>query len=317
MSAELVNNKEDMLRKTVVVCLLACLCTFLWGSAFPGIKLGYAFFAIDASDTWAQVLFAGIRFTLAGFLTILLGSMISRKAILPRATSWGRIIKLSCFQTILQYYFFYVGLARTAGVKASIINGSGTFFAILVASIVFKHEKLDFKKILGCILGFAGVVFVNFPTQGMDLNMTFMGEGFILLCALSYAVSSSLIKIYSKHEDPVMLSGYQFMAGGIILSVIAFAMGGRISYVEMKGVAILVYLAMVSAVGYTLWGILLKYNPVSKVAIFGFMNPVFGVILSSIFLKESQSLDWKVFVALALVCAGIYVVNKKKPEKGN
>lgn len=77
----------------------------------------------------------------------------------------------------------------------------------------------------------------------------------------------------------------------------------------------LVYLAVVSAVAYSLWGILLKYNPVSKVAVFGFMNPVFGVILSALLLGEgAQAAGVKSLIALLLVSIGIYVVNKKEGD---
>ena len=74
----------------------------------------------------------------------------------------------------------------------------------------------------------------------------------------------------------------------------------------------LLYLAMVSAVAYSLWGMLLKYNPISKVAVFGFMNPVFGVILSALLLQEADSLGVMCIAALGLVCVGIYIVNCKK-----
>ena len=71
---------------------------------------------------------------------------------------------------------------------------------------------------------------------------------------------------------------------------------------------------MISAVAYTLWGVLLKYNPVSRVSVFGFMNPVFGVLLSALILGESaQALSIYALAALVLVSLGIYVVNK--PER--
>lgn len=65
--------------------------------------------------------------------------------------------------------------------------------------------------------------------------------------------------------------------------------GGRLSEWSVAGVLMLLYMAVISAVAYSLWGILLKYNPVSKVAVFGFMNPVFGVILSAILLHEGTA----------------------------
>ncbi len=310
------NEKENYLQKTLVVALLAAVCTFLWGSAFPCIKIGYRLFDIPSDNTYTQILFAGIRFTLAGILTILIGSVLNRGVLVPKKKSIPNIIKLSMFQTVLQYIFFYMGLARTSGVKSSIIEGSNTFIAILIACLVFKQEKLNLKKILGCVIGFAGVVLVNITKDGIDMNMTFMGEGAILMSAVAYAISSGLIKIYSKDDNPVMLSGYQFLFGGIILMVAGFAMGGRITQVNPQGIMMLIYLACISAVAYSLWGVLLKYNPVSKVAVFGFMNPVFGVILSAWWLNETgNDLGVKALIALVFVCIGIYIVNRKDKVK--
>ena len=72
-------------------------------------------------------------------------------------------------------------------------------------------------------------------------------------------------------------------------------------------------MALISAVAYSVWGILLKYNPVSRVTIFNFLTPLFGVLLSAIFLGEvDQALQLNKLLALILVCVGIYVVNRKK-----
>ena len=305
------NRLEKNVTKLPVIALVALLCNFLWGSASPCIKLGYEWFKIDTTSMWSVMLFAGVRFTLAGFMVIVIQSIMSRSLILPHRSSWPKVLTLSAFQTVLQYIFFYGGLAHASGVKCSIINGSNTFFAILVACLIFRLDKLTGRKILGCILGFAGVVLVNLNGGGLEGGMSFMGEGFILLCAVSYAVSNSLIKIYSRTESPVMMSGYQFFVGGIILSIIGLAGGGRISYVDGRAALMLFYLACISAVSYTLWGILLKYNPVSKVAVFGFMNPIFGVVLSAWWLGEASNFGWQVLVALALICCGIYVVNRE------
>ena len=96
------------------------------------------------------------------------------------------------------------------------------------------------------------------------------------------------------------------------MTAAGYLMGGRIETVTAAGVGMLIYLACVSAVAYTLWGILLKYNPVSKVAVFGFMNPVFGVILSALLLNEkNQASGWMTIAALLLVSIGIYITAKE------
>lgn len=303
-------DKEHFMQKTIVVWLGALLCCALWGSAFPCIKIGYRLFDIASGDVAAQILFAGCRFTLAGVLALAIGSALNREWLVPKRRSYGRIAKLALLQTVAQYIFFYVGLANTTGVKASIIEGVNVFIAILVASLLFHQEKLSAAKILGCVIGFAGVVLVNSSGGGLDLGFHFTGEGFISLSTIAYAFSSVFLKRYSKEDNPVLLSGWQFVFGGLVMIVCGLLAGGRLSEWSVAGVLMLLYMAVISAVAYSLWGILLKYNPVSKVAVFGFMNPVFGVILSAILLHEGDSIGVMCLVSLALVCAGIYIVNR-------
>ena len=267
---------------------------------------------IDTNDTAAQILYAGCRFTLAGVLTVLIGSVMQRTVLYPRKQAVPKVLCLCMLQTVLQYLFFYIGLAHTSGVKASIIEGMNVFVAILVASLMFHQERLTMRKIIGCIVGFVGVVLVNVSGQGLDLHLSLLGEGFIFFSTVSYAFSSVLIKKYSREENPVMLSGWQFTIGGLVMALSGLLMGGRLHALTPKSSAMLCYLACVSAIAYTLWSLLLKYNPISKVAVFGFMNPVFGVILSAILLGEADTLDLRALLALALVCVGIYIVNRKE-----
>lgn len=305
--------KQNTLTKTPVVCALAILCCVLWGSATPSIKKGYELFAIASNDTAAQILFAGMRFVLAGFLTILFGSIISRQVLVPKKGSIPSILKLALVQTVLQYVFFYIGHAHTSGVKAAIINGSNVFIAILFAVFLFKYEKMTLVKLIGCIAGFAGIVIINLSGSGFDTSVSFAGEGAILISAAAYALSSGLIKKYSQSENPVVLSGYQFFTGGAVMCIAAFIAGGRVTGFTPASTLLLIYLALISAVAYTVWGILLKYNSVAKVTVFGFTNPIFGVILSAIFLGErGQAFGLQGIAALILVSFGIFIINKAK-----
>ncbi len=302
-----------MLKKTWVVCLLASVSCFLWGSAFPGIKIGYEWFRIGSLDAAAQILFAGCRFFLAGMMVIALGSFTSGHFLRPvNRSEFKHAVIISLFQTILQYVLFYIGLANTAGTKASIIVGSNVFIAILFTCLVFKQEKLTKEKLVGCLVGFVGVVIINL-TAGMTLDMSFRGEGLVLISTTAYAISSSFMKEYSKTDDTVMLSGYQFFIGGIVMMAAGWLLGGRIGMPESKGILILIYLSFSSAAAYTIWTKLLKYNPVSKVAVFCFMTPVFGVILSAILLEESGQISLvQGVVALALITLGIVISHYKR-----
>ena len=308
------NTQKNFLSNPVVVLFGALICCALWGSAFPCIKIGYNMMHIASSDTASQILYAGCRFTLAGILAVFLGSLTQRQFLLPTKASLPHILELSLLQTILQYLFFYIGLAHTTGVKASIIEAVSTFVAIFVAGFLFHQEKVTARKMLGCLVGFAGVVLVNVAGNGMDLHFTVNVDGAILLSTVAYAFSSVFMKRFSVQDNPVMLSGYQFILGGIVMAVCGFFMGGHLSGFTLPAFAMLFYLAVISAVAYSLWGLLLKYNPISKVAVFGFMNPVIGVLLSAVLLGEKDSLGFSSIAALVLVCIGIYIVNKAPKE---
>lgn len=307
-------ENKSKLSKLYICIPLALFCCFLWGSAFPSIKVGYKLFDIGAEDSYSQILFAGIRFFLAGAMVIIIGSLMQKRVLYPkRKAEFGRVALLSLFQTILQYTLFYIGLAHTSGVKSSILIAVNVFFSIIVSTLVFKIEKLTAQKAVGAVVGFVGIVVINLSADGFGGGFALNGEGFMILSSLAYSVSSVLIKRYSEKSDTVMLSGWQFLFGGAFMMLFGFAAGGKITQIGgAKGILMILYLAFISAAAYTVWGILLKHNPVSKISVIGLMNPVFGVILSAIFLGEAaEAFSLKNLCALLLVCVGIVVVNVK------
>jgi drug/metabolite transporter (DMT)-like permease len=302
-------NKNKLLTSPIFVALGAILCCALWGSATPFIKIGYAVMFPDGKPNIpSTILFAGIRFAFAGFLTILIYSIARKRVLLPKRENLGRIGIIALLQTVIQYFFFYVGLANTSGEKGTILSGSSCFFAILISTLIFKQEKLTPKKIIACILGFSGMVVANL--NGLDLSMNLMGDGFVIFSAISLGFSSVMIKIFSKREDPVVISGYQFMAGGVVMVIVGLILGGKVDLSSLKGILVLIYLSCLSAVAYALWGVLLKHNPVSRVTIFSFMTPVFGVILTKLMLPEKANISvLNMIISLLLVCAGVLLLN--------
>ncbi len=114
-------SKQDFLSTVPGILTAAIAANLLWGSAAPCIKLGYQYFAIAESDTMSQILFAGVRFTLAGILTILIGSLLRGRFLLPKRGSGGMILTLAMMQTVIQYTFFYIGLSQ--GLAADAVSG--------------------------------------------------------------------------------------------------------------------------------------------------------------------------------------------------
>lgn len=303
-------NSSRIFSNMIFVTFAALLCCALWGSATPFIKIGYELM-MPAKDVPSNILFAGIRFTFAGIITVLIYSIARRKFLYPKRQNVGRVALVASVQTVIQYIFFYVGLANTTGVKGTILTGSNAFFALLIASLIFRQEKLTVRKIVACLIGFSGIILVNL--NGLNLNMNFTGDCFVLFSSISYAFSSVLIKIFSKDEDPVVISGYQFMMGGAFMIILGLILGGNVVVGSFKALGVLAYLSLLSAVAYSLWGVLLKHNPVSRVSIFNFMTPVMGVILSEIMLTESSSVSLtNLIITIILVSTGIILLNYKK-----
>ena len=224
-----------------------------------------------------------------------------------------RVLTVGAFQTVIQYIFFYVGLTLTTGVKGTIASGTSAVFSVLGASLVFRQEKLIPKKILACVLGFAGIIIINL--KGLEFTMNW-GDLFVIFSAICLAFSSVLIKKFSKYEDPVVISGYQFIIGGIFLALLGLILGGSLDLSSLKGDLILVYLSFLSAIAYALWGILLKHNPVSRVSVFSFTTPIFGTLLSLLMLPESSGVEVvNLIITLILVASGILLLNYQKRKK--
>ncbi|MDO4383902.1 MAG: EamA family transporter, partial [Eubacteriales bacterium] len=95
------------------------------------------------------------------------------------------------------------------------------------------------------------------------------------------------------------------------MALVSFLLGGRMTVTRPSSLALLLYMAFISSAAYTLWGLLLKYHPVSHVSIFTFVTPIAGVILSSLVLQEKGALNLSVIAALILVCLGIFTVSKE------
>ena len=303
-------KKTPFFAQPLVAVLCAIGCNMLWGSAIPFINLGYKLFDIPSGAVTTQILFAGCRFFLAGLLTILFASMQKKTIVVPKKQNIDKVVKLAATQTVLQYFFFYIGVANTESVKGAIIQGLNAFVAILIACYIFRTEKMNPLKWIGGIVGVAGVVVVNLKGGAIDTSVRLTGEGFLLISMLAGACSAGLIKRYGQLDDPVALSGWQFMLGGAVMAIGAFLMGGRLHPQHIGAVAVLMYLALLSAVAYTVWSLLLKVNPVSRIAVFMFLQPVFGVLLSLILYGSSDVPLARYALALALVSLSIVIVGK-------
>ncbi|MBD8729609.1 MULTISPECIES: DMT family transporter [unclassified Pseudomonas] len=309
MNASATRPVSQFLSDPRTVLLLATLCCALWGSSYPAIKNGYELLQIAPNDVPSKLIFAGYRFLLAGLCLLLLAVMMGKPVLRLSPRTFGQVALLGLVQTGLQYVFFYIGLAYTTGVRASILNATTTFFSVLLAHFVYHNDKLSMRKSVGCLLGFAGVLTVNAGAGPLDALPSVHGEGFIVIAAFVLSAASIYGKYVSHRMDAMVMTGWQLAVGGLALLVGGYATGGTLGHMTATSTLLLIYLALLSAVAFTLWSLLLKYNPVGRVSVFAFLVPVFGAGLSAMFLGESI-FEWKNLAALVLVCVGIALVTR-------
>jgi len=157
-----VNSNVSLFTNKKFAWMGAAFCCLLWGSAYPAIKNGYEIFQIATDDLPGKIVFAGYRFVIAGLLLLAFAFLQGKPIARLSRHQYSQLAVLGVTQTALQYIFFYIGLAYTTGVKGSIMNATGTFFSVLLAHFIYQNDKLSINKVVGCVLGFAGVMVVNF-----------------------------------------------------------------------------------------------------------------------------------------------------------
>ena len=298
-----------------VAAALAIFCTLLWGTAFPFIKVGYAQFGIEGNDIGSKLLFAGARFTLAGIMVLFI--FLVKNKHLPKIEKNGimPVMLLGSVQTFGQYIFTYIGIGFTSGANTSVITACATFFTVLFAPLFFKSDKLNICKIIGCVLGFCGVLCVN-SGGGVTVD-TLFGDFMILMSTLSAAAGNFISKGIVRDREPISVTGFQLLFGGILLLIAGFVTGGKLDFSSIKALLVLLWLAFVSAAAFAIWTALLKHHPASRICDFNLLVPVFGTLLSGIMLGESV-FGIETIVSVVLICAGIFISNmqiKKRCER--
>ena len=302
---------EELFRNSRYKSILATFCAFGWSLAYPLIKVGYKEFQIGSSDLGGKILFAGIRFFFAGILVCVFCHLRKKKLELDNKKDFLWLIFLAIVNITFHYMFAYIGLGYNASARSTILDSMGGFFLIILSTLIFSDDKMSASKMLGCLLGISGIVAINIqPGANFFENITFRGDGMILLNACCAAIGGVITRVASKKMNMMMATGQSMMIGGALLLAIGMAIGtDSLWSVSLKGIIVLIVLILISAVCFAIYNELLAYHPISKVAIYNALIPVLGVIFSALLLNEE--LKWQYFISVMMVAGGIYLVNRK------
>lgn len=303
---------EEIFKNSKYKSILAIFCAFGWSLAYPLIKIGYQELQIGPADLGGKTLFAGIRFLFAGMLVQGFCCLKKIKLELKKKNDLWWLILLAVENIALHYMFAYIGLGYNPSARSTILDSMGSFFLIILSTLIFYDDKISISKMIGCVLGIAGIVIINIqPGADFFANITFRGDGMILLNASCAAIGGVITRVASQKMNMMQATGKSMMLGGALLLVIGLVIGTNSPWsLNMKGVLVLIALIMISAVCFAVYNELLAYHPISKIAIYNALIPVLGVIFATLLLKEE--LKWQFFIAVILVACGIYLVNRKE-----
>ncbi len=301
--------KTSIFQRPVWVTVFALTAAIAWGWAFPLIKIGFSAFGITADMTGCKMLFAGIRFAAAGLIVLAVARSSGRSFKTDIKQDWWFILAFALMNTALHYFFFYIGMSHSEGSRAAILNSLSTFLVVLLACVCFKSDRLTPRKMLGCAIGFGGVLALNLG--GADSGrFTWLGDGMIIVNAICSACANLMIRGLSRRVDVFVGTGYGLTIGGLLLIVPGLALGGLLPTVNILGIICLVLLIAISALGFALYNKLLTLNPVGKVAIYNSLIPIVGAVTSCLCLGET--FHAKYALAGGLAALGIYIINKGK-----
>ena len=209
----------------------------------------------------------------------------------------------------LEFSLLFTALDLTTVSRSSIIFYSMPVWLALILHFAVPDEKLSVLRFIGLLLAMLGVFIALFDRQDEQGNL--LGDILSLFAALCWAAIALLVRItpLSKISAEQQLL-CQLVVSAPILLIMSLGYGTLLRDVEFIHVIGLAYqIFAIASFGFLSWFWLMKRYPVSLVASFSFLSPVFAVLLGWIILDEQ--IEVTIWLALGLVAAGLYLINRR------
>lgn len=299
-------NEGKKLNSNIKTIFLALIVMALWGSLFPCVKIGYKAFSINGTDVPSILMFAGTRFTLCGIIISALALCKKDQIEKPKMKSVIMILLIGVFSIILHYAFTYIGLSTTDSSKTALIKQLGSLLYVCFAFLFFKNEKFSIWKIIGAIVGFLGIIAINFNPNGIKFSL---GDILIMMASVCTVISGILTKKIAGKNSPFWITGISQVSGGIVLVIVALILGADLLTFNWYSLGVFAYICTASMISYVLWNYVLKTSDLSNMFIIKFAEPLFACVFGAILLKENI-FQWQYLIAFILISTGIVLGNK-------
>ena len=261
----------------------------LWGSLFPFIKIGYEAFDVNTESVPDILTFAAMRFIVCG--------------IIVSAIALGAILLMGLFSIVLHYAFTYIGLTMTDSSKTALLKQLGSLFYICLSFLFIKDERFSVYKIIGAVLGFGGIIAINFTGGSFSFAV---GDILIILASVCSVVATVLSKKCVKNISALWITGISQLFGGIALLVAGLLMGGALPHFTFRAMMVFAYICAASIVAYVVFTRIQKTTSNSRLLIIKFAEPLFACIFGALLLGE-DILKLQYLLAFVLISAGIYL----------
>ena len=283
----------------------------LWGSLFPLIKIGYRAFQINPSSIPDILMFASMRFIVSGLIVCGIAFFKKAKIEAPKLKNINSILIMGLFSIVLHYAFTYIGLSSTDGSKTALIKQLGPLIYVCFSFLFLKSETFSLWKIIGAIVGFGGIIAINYNANGISFSS---GDILIIFASVCTVVASVINKKIVAHNSPFWMTGISQLSGGIILLIAACVLGAELLKFNMYSALVFLYICAASICAYVLYSYLLRTASLSKMFIIKFAEPLFACIFGAILLGE-EIFKIQYLLAFVFVSAGIILGNRSEAKK--
>ena len=289
--------------KTIDYILLVIL-ALIWSSAFFNIKI--------ATYSYGPVTIAFLRI-LFGAIPVVSLCLFKKIKIEAFSKDWHWFALIGMINLVIPFFLIAYGVQKVQSNLAAILMASTPLSATVLAHFFTSNEKINYTKIFGVLLGFSGIVFL-FSDNILINDNNFLSALIIFFASTFYVIGGLLtLKISNKKNENVTAS---ILIWGVIFLIPITALTEKPWNLNpsIDSTISIVYLGVVATgLAWLLRFRILKNNGLVFQAQVAYLIPIFGIILSYIFLKEI--ITPKVLVAVVAIIIGIYFVKKSNSKK--
>ena len=289
--------RQPKLLDYVLLTILA----LIWASAFFNIKI--------ATFSFGPVTIAFLR-VFFGAIPVLLLCYFKNIKIEAFSKDWHWFAMIGFINLVAPFFLIAYGVQSVQSNLAAILMSTTPLSSTILGHFYTKNEKFNFVKTIGILIGFAGIVFLFSDNLLIDEN-NFTSALLILLGSTCYVIGGVLTLKISKKKNENVTGSILIWATIILIPLVIFIEQPWNLTPRLDSSISVIYLGLVSTgIAWLLRFKILVNNGLIFQSQVSYLIPIFGTILSYIFLKEL--ITFKVLVSLIAVVIGIYFVKKAK-----